>query len=86
LGMTTGPPCPPPTMSSPLGDVVAMLFVRANDDNDSMAVLPQGSAFFEDVKGNYYNSLQKGDCKDCTAPGSVVLTNGKARALSNWEE
>jgi hypothetical protein len=73
-------------MSSPLGDVVATPFVGANNDNNSTAAPPQGSAFFQDVKGNYYNGLQKGDGKDCIALGSTLLTDGKARALSDWEE
>ncbi len=84
--MTTGPPCPPPAMSSPLGNVVATPFVGADDDNDSTAAPLQGSAFFQDVEGNYYVGLQKGDGKDCIAPGSAVLTNDKGRALPNREE
>ena len=47
---------------------------------------PQGLDFFEDVKGNYYNGLQNKDGEDRIAPGSVVLTDGKARALSDREE
>jgi hypothetical protein len=49
-------------------------------------VPPQGYAFFKDVEGNYYDGLQKGDCKDRISPGSAVLTDGKARALSDHEE
>ncbi len=71
-------------MSSPLGDVIAMPFVGAEDDNDCTAALPQGSAFFEDVKDDYYDSLQNKDGKDHTAQGSAVLTDGKAKALSDW--
>ncbi len=63
-----------------------MLFVGADNNNNSTAAPPQGSAFFQDIEGDYYNSLQKGDSKDCIAPGSAVLTDGKARALSDWEE
>jgi hypothetical protein len=85
-GMTTGPPRPPPAMSSPLGDVVATPFVGADNNNNGMAAPPQGLAFFKDVKGDYYDGLLKGDSKDCIAPGSTVLTDGEARALSNWEE
>jgi hypothetical protein len=72
-------------MSSPLGNVITALFVGANNDDDSMVVPPQGSAFFKDVEGNYYDGLQKGDCEDRIAPGSAVLTDGKARALSDRE-
>jgi hypothetical protein len=81
-----GPPRPPPAMSSPLGNVVAALFVEANNDNNGMVAPPQGSAFFKDVEGDYYDGLQKGDGKDCIALGSTVLTDGKARAFSNQEE
>jgi hypothetical protein len=82
-GMTTGPPCPPPAMSSPSGDVIAMPFVGADDNGNGTAVPLQGSAFFKDVKGNYYNGLQNKDGKDHIASGSAVLTDGEARALSN---
>jgi hypothetical protein len=84
--MTRGPPCPPPAMSSPFGIVVAMPFVGADDNNDGTAMLPQGLVFFEDVEGNHYDSLQKGDSKNCITLGSAILTDGKARALSDWEE
>ena len=36
--------------------------------------------------GNYNDGLQNEDDEDCIAPGSAVLTDGKARALSNREE
>jgi hypothetical protein len=81
-----GPPHPLPAMSSPSGDVIAMPFVGADDNNDSTAAPPQVSAFFQDVEGDYYDGLQKWDDNDCIAPGSAILTNGKARALSDWEE
>jgi hypothetical protein len=84
--MTTGPPCPPPAMSSPSGNVFAMPFVGADNNNNGTAAPPQGLAFFQDIKGDYYNGLQKGDGKDHIAPGSAVLTDGEARALSNREE
>jgi hypothetical protein len=51
-GMTTGPHRLPPAMSSPSGDVVATPFVRADDNNDGTAAPLQGSAFFEDIKGD----------------------------------
>ncbi len=73
-------------MSSPLGNIIVTPFVGANDDNDGTAVPPQGSAFFKDIKGNHYDGLQNKDGKDCIALGSAVLTDGKARALSNQEE
>jgi hypothetical protein len=34
-----------------------MPFVGANDNNDGTVAPPQGSAFFQDAKGNYYNGL-----------------------------
>ena len=36
--------------------------------------------------GNYNDGLQNKDDEDCIAPGSAVLTDGKARALSKREE
>jgi hypothetical protein len=73
-------------MSSPLGDVVATPFAGAEDNNNGMVAPPQGLAFFEDVKGNYYDGLQNKDGEDHITPGSAVLTDGKARALSDREE
>jgi hypothetical protein len=35
--------------------------------------------------GDYYDGLQNKDGKDRIAPGSAVLTDGKARALSDRE-
>ncbi len=84
--MTMSPPRPPPAMSSPMGDVMATPFIGADDDNNSTAVPPQVSAFFQDIKGDYYDGLQKWDSKDCIALGSAVFTDGEARALSDWEE
>jgi hypothetical protein len=73
-------------MSFPSGDIVVMPFVGADDENDGTVALPQGSEFFEDVKGNYYDGLQNKDGEDRIALGSAVLTDGKARALSDREE
>ena len=36
--------------------------------------------------GDYYDGLKNEDSEDCIAPGSAVLTNGKAGALSDREE
>ena len=36
--------------------------------------------------GDYNDGLQNEDGEDRIAPGSAVLTDGKARALSNLEE
>ncbi len=36
--------------------------------------------------GDYNDGLQNEDGVDRIAPGSAILTNGKARALSDWEE
>ena len=63
-----------------------MPLVGADDENNGTVAPPQGLDFFEDVKGNYYNGLQNKDGEDRIAPGSVVLTDGKARALSDREE
>jgi hypothetical protein len=73
-------------MSSPSGDVIATLFVKAKDDDDGTAAPLQGLAFFEDIEGNYCDGLQNEDGEDRIAPGSAVLTDGKTRALSDQEE
>ena len=36
--------------------------------------------------GNYNDGLQNEDGVDRIVPGSAILTNGKARALFDWEE
>ena len=72
-GKTTGPPQPPPAMSFPFGDVAMMPFVGADDENDGTVAPPQGSAFFEDIKGDYYDGLQDKDGKDRIAPGYAIL-------------
>ena len=51
-------------MSFPPGNVVVMPFVGADDENDGAVVPPQGSEFFEDIKGDYYDSLQNEDGED----------------------
>ena len=53
-------------MSFPPGDVAVTPL-------DGTVVPPQGSDFFEDVKGDYYDGLQNEDGKDCIVPGSAVL-------------
>jgi hypothetical protein len=60
-------------MSFPSGDVVVMPFVGVHDDNDGTVAPPQGSEFFEDVEGDYYDGLQNEDGEDGIAPGSAVL-------------
>ena len=60
-------------MSFPSGDVVVTPFVGADDENDSTVAPPQGSDFFEDVEGDYYDGLQNEDGEDRIAPGSAVL-------------
>jgi hypothetical protein len=72
-GKTTGPPRPPPAMSFPSGNIVVTPFVGAHDDNDGTVAPPQGSEFFEDVEGDYYDGLQNEDGDDCIALGSAVL-------------
>ena len=72
-GKTTGPPPLPPAMSFPSGDVVVTPIVGADDEIDGTVVPPQGSEFFEDVEGDYYNGLQNEDGEDRIAPGSAVL-------------
>jgi hypothetical protein len=73
-------------MSFPSGNVVVTPLVGADDENDGTVAPPQGSEFFEDVEGNYYDGLQNEDGKDRIASVSAVLTDGIARALSDWEE
>jgi len=60
-------------MSFPPGDIVVTPFVRADDKNDDAVAPPQGSEFFEDVEGDYYDGLQNKDGEDRIAPGSAVL-------------
>ena len=60
-------------MSFPPGDVIVTPSVGADDENDGTVVPPQGSEFFEDVEGDYYDSLQNEDGEDRIAPGSAVL-------------
>ncbi len=60
-------------MSFPSGDVVVTPFVGADDEIDGTVAPPQGSEFFKDVEGDYYNGLQNEDGEDCIAPGSAVL-------------
>ena len=60
-------------MSFPPGDVIVTPFVGDNDENDGAVAPPQGSEFFEDVKGDYYDGLQNEDGEDRIAPGSAVL-------------
>ena len=60
-------------MSFPPGVVVVTSFFGANDENDGAVAPLQGSEFFEDVKGDYYDGLQNKDGKDRIAPGSAVL-------------
>ena len=60
-------------MSFPPGNVVVTPFVRANDENDGAVAPLQGSEFFEDVEGDYYDGLQNEDGEDRIAPGSAVL-------------
>jgi len=66
--------------------VLPLWRLGADDKNDGTVVPLQGSEFFEDVKGDYHDGLQNEDGKDHIAPGSAILTDAKARALSNWEE
>ena len=44
-------------MSFPSGNIAVMPFVGANDKNNGTVALPQGSEFFKDVEGDYYDSL-----------------------------
>jgi len=60
-------------MSFPSGDVIVTLFVGADDENNGVVAPPQGSGFFEDVEGDYYDGLQNEDGEDRIAPGSAVL-------------
>ena len=46
-------------MSFPPGNVFVTPFVGADDENDGAVAPPQGSGFFEDVEGDYYDNLQK---------------------------
>ncbi len=72
-GKTTGPPRPPPAISFLSGDVVVTSFVGANDEINGTVAPPQGSDFFEDVEGDYYDGLQNEDGEDRIAMGSAVL-------------
>ncbi len=72
-GKTAGPPRPPPTISFPSGDVVVTPFIGADDEIDGTVAPPQGSEFFEDVEGDYYDGLQNEDGEDRIALGSAVL-------------
>ncbi len=60
-------------MSFPSGEVAVTSFVRAHDNYNGTVVPPQGSEFFEDVEGDYYDGLQNKDGKDRIAPGSTIL-------------
>jgi hypothetical protein len=68
-------------MSFPSGNVVVTPFVGADDENDGTVVPPQGSDFFKDVEGDYYDGLQNKDGEDRIAPGSAVL-----RPRQTWGE
>ncbi len=39
------------------GDVIVTPFVGADDENDGTVAPPQGSEFFKDVEGNYYDCV-----------------------------
>jgi hypothetical protein len=60
-------------MSFPSGDVVMTPFVGADDEIDGTVAPLQGSDFFEDVEGDYYDGLQNEDGEDRIATGSAVL-------------
>jgi len=60
-------------MSFPSGDVAVTPFVGADDENNGTVALLQGSAFFEDIEGDYYDGLQDKDGEDRIAPGYAVL-------------
>ena len=60
-------------MSFPSGDAVVTPFVGADDENDGTVAPPQGLEFFEDVEGDYYDSLQNKDGEYCIAPSSAIL-------------
>jgi hypothetical protein len=83
-GKMTGPPRPPPAMSFPSGNVVVMPFVGADNENNSTVAPPQGSYFFKDVDGDYYNGLQNEDGEDPIAPGSAVLGDQRRRIRRIW--
>ena len=72
---TDGTPIPwssAPVLHLP-GDVVVTPLVGADDEINGAVAPRQGSEFFEDVEGDYYDGLQNEHGEDRIALGSAVL-------------